>query len=191
MSDAVPSAYATTSVVTAANAVTVLRLLCTPILLVFVVDQGASWTTFLMGMAIALTDGLDGYLARRRGATSAAGAFLDPLADKVLVLGVLWALYANDRYGIVPVVLITARELFISVYRSYWGRRGVSIPARYWAKIKTVVQEFALAFALFPPTAGVLWLSDGVLWIAVVLTVVTGLQYVLDTSQFNRQAHMR
>jgi CDP-diacylglycerol--glycerol-3-phosphate 3-phosphatidyltransferase len=60
------------------------------------------------------------------------------------------------------------------------GRRGVSIPARYWAKVKTVVQEVTIGFALLPLTSSVAWLPKGVLWIAVVITLVTGAQYLLD-----------
>ena len=85
---------------------------------------------------LAGTDGLDGWLARRQG-TTRSGAFLDPLADKVLVLGAMSALVAIDRWWWVPVALIAAREIAISLYRSWVARQGVSVPARPLAKVKT------------------------------------------------------
>jgi CDP-diacylglycerol---glycerol-3-phosphate 3-phosphatidyltransferase len=85
-----------------------------------------------------------------------------------------------DAFWWLPVAVITLRELVISAYRSWMGKRGVSIPARYWAKVKTVVQEVAIGFALLPPTSSVESLPKAVLWIAVVITVVTGAQYLLD-----------
>jgi CDP-diacylglycerol--glycerol-3-phosphate 3-phosphatidyltransferase len=134
-----------------------------------------------MGFVLAATDGVDGYIARRQGATR-SGAFLDPLADKFLVVGGLVALVVAGTFWWLPVAIVTARELLISAYRSWMGRRGVSIPARYWAKVKTVTQEVAIGFALLPLTSSesLQWLPKGVLWIAVVITVVTGAQYLLD-----------
>ncbi|MGH9193966.1 MAG: CDP-alcohol phosphatidyltransferase family protein, partial [Acidimicrobiales bacterium] len=83
-----------------------------------------------------------------------------------------------------PVLLITAREVGISVFRSYWGRRGLAVPARFWAKIKTVVQSLAVALALVPPIADDhAWIAEGTLWVAVALTLVTGLQYILEGSR--------
>jgi len=69
----------------------------------------------------------------------------------------------------------------MSFYRALMGRRGVSIPARKWAKVKTVTQDVAVGWALLPLTAEKhRWLANGFLWAAVVLTVVTGFQYLLD-----------
>jgi CDP-diacylglycerol---glycerol-3-phosphate 3-phosphatidyltransferase len=78
------------------------------------------------------------------------------------------------------------RELVISAYRSYVGRQGISVPARRWAKIKTVVQEVAVGFALLPFTADEKWVATAVLWVAVVLTLVTGAQYLLDGRRTQR-----
>jgi CDP-diacylglycerol---glycerol-3-phosphate 3-phosphatidyltransferase len=173
------SSFGPSALLTPANAITIARLLLTPVWLLVVVAQGPSWPSFGMGFVLAATDGVDGYIARRQGATR-SGAFLDPLADKFLVIGGLTALVFADALWWLPVAIITARELLISAYRSLMGRRGVSIPARYWAKVKTVTQEVAIGFALLPLTSSVEWLPKGVLWIAVVITVVTGAQYLLD-----------
>ncbi|MGY6502162.1 MAG: CDP-alcohol phosphatidyltransferase family protein [Acidimicrobiales bacterium] len=176
------TAFGPTALATPANYVTIGRLLISPLLLVAITDTGPSWAVLTVWIVLCLTDGVDGWLARRHG-TTRSGAFLDPLADKVLVLGALFALVAIDRFWIVPAVVIAVREVAISMYRSYWARRGLSIPARRSAKLKTVTQQLAVGFALVPLAANPEWLADGLLWAAVVLTVVTGLQYLYDGSR--------
>lgn len=171
--------YGPSALMTPANAVTIIRLLVSPALLVMIVREPESWGAFALWTALALTDGVDGHLARKHG-TTRSGAFLDPLADKVLVLGALFALVAAERFGWVPVALIAVRELVISLYRMHLGRSGLAVPARDLAKAKTVVQEVAVALALVPLTFGSEVLADVVLWVAVVLTLVTGAQYLLD-----------
>lgn len=173
------TSFGPSALLTPANAVTIGRLLVTPVFLVMVISGGASWPAVAAWIALALTDGLDGYLARRMG-TTRSGAFLDPLADKFLVLGALFALAAQGSFWWWPVLVIGARELIISAYRSVMARRGVSIPARYWAKVKTVVQEVAVGFALLPLTADEPRIASTWLWAATVLTVVTGAQYLID-----------
>jgi CDP-diacylglycerol--glycerol-3-phosphate 3-phosphatidyltransferase len=162
------------------------RVAFTPVLLVLVAGTGASYVALALWIALASSDGLDGYLARRHG-TTRSGAFLDPLADKLLVLGALVALAGRGVFGWVPVGLIGAREVAMSVYRSWVGRRGVSIPARRSAKAKTVVQEVAVGLALFPPVARrAPWMARIVLWVAVALTVSSGVQYLLDGAAARR-----
>ena len=134
----------------------------------------------VLWIVLAATDGLDGYLARRHG-TTRSGAFLDPLADKFLVLGALVALAAIGRFGWLPVVLISVREVAMSAYRSWVSRQGVSIPARTSAKAKTVLQDVAIGLALVPALDGRAdWLADSVLWAAVALTIYSGGQYLID-----------
>ncbi len=90
-------------------------------------------------------------------------------------------LVGSGAFGWVPFVLIGARELGISLYRSYWGRRGLAIPARKSAKVKTVVQELAVTAVICPPIAEHLpWLGEALLWVAVALTLFSGVQYVVD-----------
>jgi len=128
---------------------------------------------------LALTDGVDGWIARRLG-TTRSGAFLDPLADKVLVLGALFSLVAVDRFPVWPVVIITVREFFISVYRMWWGRRGLAMPARRSAKLKTLVQSVTVGVVLLPLTTDIIWLGDWLLYLSTFLAVFSGLQYVWD-----------
>jgi len=175
-----PSALATP-----ANAVTITRLLLAVPLLMLIVDQPSSWPAVALWIILCVTDGIDGYIARRQGATR-SGAFLDPLADNVLVLGAMVALVAAGQFWWVPVAIIAAREITISVFRSYWGHRGLAVPATHWAKVKTVVQEVAVGLALLPITAGHHWIAGSVLWAAVVLTLATGVHYVHAGSRVTR-----
>ena len=177
--------YGPSALATPANALTIARVLVTPFMLALIIARGASWPSVGAWFVLASTDGVDGYLARRQG-TTRSGAFLDPLADKVLVLGAMVALVVKSMFWWLPVVIIAARELGVSAYRSSVGRRGVSVPARPLAKLKTVVQDVAVGFALLPPTAHHHVVANTFLWIAVVLTVVTGLQYLLDAGKVAR-----
>ncbi len=174
------TSFGPSALVTPANGVTLARVAFTPVLLAVVADSGASFPALGMWTVLAATDGLDGYLARRHG-TTRSGAFLDPLADKVLVLGAMAVLAAQRTFSWAPVGLIAGREVVMSVYRSAVGRRGVSVPARRSAKLKTVVQEVAVGCALFPPIAeGAPVVAEAALWAAVVLTLVSGAQYIVD-----------
>ncbi|HLM63026.1 MAG TPA: CDP-alcohol phosphatidyltransferase family protein [Acidimicrobiales bacterium] len=175
-----PSALATP-----ANAITVARLVLSPPLWALIVVFGPSWVALPLWIVLAATDGLDGYIARRMG-TTRSGAFLDPLADKALVLGAMWAIVAAGGFWWLPVALITVRELAISLFRWYWSRRGLAVPARFLAKVKTIVQAIAVGFALLPPVADhddLTWIVSAWLWAAVVLTLVTGVQYMLEGSR--------
>lgn len=171
--------YGPGALLTPANAITVLRLVLSPALLVLMVREPTSWATFAFWTVLAFSDGIDGHLARRHG-TTRSGAFLDPLADKVLVLGALFALVAAGRFWIVPVALIAVREVAISAYRTRLARDGLAVPARMTGKVKTIVQEFAVAFAVWPLTGEFELLALVTLWVAVGLTWFSGAQYLLD-----------
>ena len=170
-----PSALATP-----ANAVTCVRILVLPLLIALIVDDGSEWPALALWVVLAGSDLFDGWLARRHGATR-SGAFLDPLADKFLVLGAMAALVAKGVLWWLPVALIAVRELALSGYRSYVGRRGVSVPARFQAKVKTWLQAIAVGLAIAPVSGdGYRGIMLSVLWASVVLTVVTGAQYLWD-----------
>lgn len=174
------TSFGPSALATPANAVTLARVAFTPLLLVVIVSSGPSLAVLAAWIVLSATDGVDGYLARRHG-TTRSGAFLDPLADKLLVLGAMSALVARGLFWWLPVVIIAVREVAMSGYRSWVGRQGVSIPARSSAKLKTVVQGVAVGLALLPVVADHhLWVARAVLWVAVVLTVVSGLQYLVD-----------
>jgi CDP-diacylglycerol--glycerol-3-phosphate 3-phosphatidyltransferase len=97
-------------------------------------------------------------------------------------------LAARGAFGWLPVGLIAAREVAMSGYRSWVGRRGVSIPARPSAKAKTVVQAVAVGLALAPVAARrAPWLARVVLWAAVALTLGSGVQYLRDGTRASRR----
>jgi CDP-diacylglycerol--glycerol-3-phosphate 3-phosphatidyltransferase len=170
--------FGETAIKTPANAVTLVRLLFAIPVLVWILDEGkATWGTFAGWLVLWLTDGLDGWLARRDG-TTRSGAFLDPLADKILVLGGFVALAINDNFAWIPVGIVAAREIFISVFRIVEGRRGVSFPARRLGKWKANVQFLAVALVLFPPTADNTDVHDIALWTAVAFSIVSAIDLV-------------
>jgi CDP-diacylglycerol--glycerol-3-phosphate 3-phosphatidyltransferase len=144
---------------------------------VLIEREGESWLAWALWTVLCLSDGIDGWLARRDGATR-SGAFLDPIADKVLTLGGFVALALRGAVWWVPVAIMALREVWISVYRVVAGRRGISLPAARLGKLKALVQMLSVAGYVFPPTADLDWLLVPVLWLAVALTVISGVDIV-------------
>jgi CDP-diacylglycerol--glycerol-3-phosphate 3-phosphatidyltransferase len=183
MTDQAPAArqftFGPSALATPANAVTVARLLAAPVFVAMVLVWGATWFNVVVGLIVAGSDGLDGFMARRQG-TTRSGAFLDPLADKAVVLGAMGALAYQGHLPWLPVILITIREFGMQLYRSWVGRRGVSIPARNSAKLKTFVQDLAIGMCIIPPLAHQHALQVTMVWIAAGLTLITGAQYLMD-----------
>ncbi len=166
-----------------ANLLTITRLVLAPLLFYLILytgDRGVSWAAFGLGVAMASTDFFDGKVARRANAVTRSGAFLDPIADKVVVLGAGFCLVAVERYWWLPMTILAVRELGITAWRTRWLGDGIIIPARRSAKYKTFVQGVALAMAIMP------WLADAdlviaiALWVATAFTVFTGIQYIRD-----------
>jgi CDP-diacylglycerol--glycerol-3-phosphate 3-phosphatidyltransferase len=132
----------------------------------------------------AATDGLDGYVARKRNEITNLGKLLDPLADKLLVAAALILLVGTGRISSWIAVIIIGREFLVTGLRGIAAAEGVVIPASNSAKIKTVVQIVALALLLldefFVALAG---FSPGiwVLYLALAFTVYTGYEYMIQT----------
>ena len=178
--------FSESAIKTPANVVTLLRLLFSVPVLVWILDEpDASWGTLSGWLFLWLTDGLDGFLARRDG-TTRSGAFLDPLADKILVIGAFIALGIRGDFSWVAIAIVTAREVIALVYRAVEGRRGVSMPARRLGKWKANVQFLAVTVVLFPPTSDVEWVRDTMLWLAVVLSVVSFVDLVVAAKRSSR-----
>ena len=162
---------------TPANFVTLARIGVAIPTLLLIRRDGSSWTTVALWFLITSTDSFDGWLARRDGATR-SGAFLDPVADKLIVIGGLAVLADRGAFAWWPVVLIALRELGISLYRSIAGRRGIVLPAQRLGKYKAFTQYCAVGFVLLPTTAEAVGFQHVVLAVALVLTLVSGLQIV-------------
>ncbi|HEX9269288.1 MAG TPA: CDP-diacylglycerol--glycerol-3-phosphate 3-phosphatidyltransferase [Candidatus Limnocylindria bacterium] len=148
-------------------------------------DQDGAAAALAIFVAAALTDALDGPLARRTGQVTRLGTFLDPLADKLLVIGTLVPLQAR---GLVPawiVVLIVARELAVTNVRAVAAARGYSIGASLQGKAKTVLQTVATAgllLLLAAPSLALALAAYATLAAAVALTAVSGIAYLWSAS---------
>jgi CDP-diacylglycerol--glycerol-3-phosphate 3-phosphatidyltransferase len=183
-------AFGPTALATPANAVTLARLVAAPLFAIYVVRNGpTSWLLWVLWTVLALSDGLDGRIARWHG-TTRSGAFLDPLADKFLVIGALCALCALGDVSVYALVLIAAREIAMSIYRVLAARDGISIPAGRLAKFKTLTQDVAIGI-IFLPLIGQhhLVVGQGLLWVAVALTVVSGAQYFVEGRRLSAERH--
>lgn len=147
---------------------------------------------FYAFVVAALTDFVDGWIARRLNAVTIWGAILDPIADKVLVCGVVLGLLTLGGNGMVaiPAALILFREFTVSALREVAAGKGISLPVTLLAKWKTALQLVALGAELLvacwgafglpsdPSTLGVATtVANVLLWIAALITVITGAQY--------------
>ncbi len=138
--------------------------------------------TALFGLA-AVTDWLDGYLARRLSQTSAFGAFLDPVADKLMVAAALLVLVDLDRAGIAASLIIIGREIAISALREWMAREGKSgsVAVSFIGKLKTTFQMSAILLLLYHDSLlglSAQWLGRWLLDLAAVLTLWSMLHYL-------------
>lgn len=157
-------------------------------------DGGHTVTWRLVATAIfvlaAATDRLDGYLARKNNLVTDLGKILDPIADKVLIGAALVLLsYLGDLWWWVTVVILV-RELGITAMR-FFMLRYVVMPASRGGKLKTVLQSVAIAILLLPTDhlpEFVTWIGAAVMGVALAVTVVTGVDYVIKGVQVSRAA---
>jgi len=173
--------YGPGAILTPANAVTIARLVAAPVAFSMMLDtpEQSSWPLVGVWFVLSTSDLLDGRLARRYG-TTRSGAFLDPLADKVLALGGVGIMCYLGRFPWVAFVLIAAREVAVSALRSTYVRKGLAIPASRLAKYKTFLQLGAVGWVTLPWTNEVRSLADATLWLGVVVGIVSGVQYFIE-----------
>lgn len=158
------------------NAISILRAVASIPVVLLVAPETALLALALFSTA-ALTDAADGALARRLRATSALGTFLDPLADKILVLGTLGGLVVRGTVDPVPVALILGREVAVTGVRAVASGRGIAIGSTVYGKAKAGLQGAAVGAQLIVlawPALGLGAVADAVLWIAAIATIVTG-----------------
>jgi CDP-diacylglycerol---glycerol-3-phosphate 3-phosphatidyltransferase len=159
------------------NLLTLLRILAVPVVVVALLDgtpHGDTLAAIVFALA-ALTDGLDGYIARSRDSVTTFGKLMDPLADKLLITAALVALVSLGRLPAWVAMVIIARELAITVLRSIAAERGVVIAASWMGKAKTVLQIGAVfGLILFDPAPLAVNL---LVYAAVVATVISGFDY--------------
>jgi CDP-diacylglycerol--glycerol-3-phosphate 3-phosphatidyltransferase len=159
------------------NVLTVVRILAVPVVVVALLDEtpnGDALAAAVFALA-ALTDGLDGYIARSRDSVTTFGKLMDPLADKLLIVAALVALVSLGRLAAWVAMVIIAREVAVTGLRAVAAEQGVVISASWLGKVKTALQVAAV-FAL------ILWESsplgvDLLVYAAVAATVVSGADY--------------
>ena len=178
-----------------ANGLTIFRILLIPVFMVFLLglDVIPSWLSAAIAVGIfviaALTDTLDGYVARSRNAVTVFGKFLDPLADKLLISAALISLLSLGRISAWIAMVIISREFAVTGLRLVAAAERVVIPASPLGKIKTVSQVVAV-IALLLPQKGYMFdrpLSWYLINLAALLTVISGIEYFLKAREWVRE----
>jgi CDP-diacylglycerol--glycerol-3-phosphate 3-phosphatidyltransferase len=185
----------TARVANIANALTLLRLLLVPVFAVALFQQDGRDTTWrVVACAIfvvaSMTDRLDGDLARRRGLVTEVGKLADPIADKALTGTALVGLSALDLLPWWVTAVVLARELGVTLLRFWVIRHGV-IPASRGGKLKTLLQSIAIGLYLLPLQDALATVAAVAMAAAVVLTVATGVDYVLRALALRRAGSAR
>lgn len=157
---------------TLANYVTLARIAFIP-LIIILLSYRINGLAVIIFLVLSFSDAIDGYIARRYNQVSDLGKFLDPLADKILVTTVLIALVGLGKAEAIPVMIIVARELLVQGLRISAAKSQVIIAAAPVAKWKTAVQIVAVAMLTLR-----LPYAEGVLWLAVVLSIISGGAYL-------------
>jgi CDP-diacylglycerol--glycerol-3-phosphate 3-phosphatidyltransferase len=173
------------------NVLTVLRILLVPVLVVALLDQtpnGDVLAAIVFAVA-SMTDAVDGWLARRRQSITTFGKLMDPLADKLLVIGALLALVSLGRLAAWVAMVIIAREFAVTMLRMTANQAGVVTPARALGKVKTVMQV-AMVFALILVHGSPVWL-DALVYATVVVTVLSGVDYFFGLRRRLAEARTR
>lgn len=166
-----------------ANKVTTLRLFLIPVFVVFYYIFGRTYNIAAIIFILAsLTDALDGYLARSRNLITNFGKFVDPLVDKVLTLAAFIVLVENKIIPGWAVIIIVSRELIITGFRTIAADQGITIAASKWGKAKTISQMVAL-FCLLLNFETLNNLGIYIFYIAVALTVISGVDYMVKNKQ--------
>ncbi len=184
------------------NLLTIARILITPIFLAVILMDTLPHR-FLIACIVfsiaSITDAIDGHLARKNNQITNFGKFLDPIADKILTTSALLAFMSMGLCNIWIVMLILTREFAIASVRMIAATNGVVIPANIWGKIKTVSQ---MVFTILIMLLGETWeilsntnkvlfeklpdlslVSNGLLWITAILTIISGLIYLNDSKK--------
>jgi len=169
------------------NLLTLSRILAIPIVVASFYVQGdyARWFACALFSAAGVTDWLDGHMARRWAQQSELGRFLDPIADKLLVAATLFMLVATDRLSsgaVLPALVILCREILVSGLREYLAELRVGLPVSKLAKWKTGIQMVAIGVLIVgnagPAVLPVAAIGEMLLWVAALLTLVTGYDYL-------------
>lgn len=182
-----------------ANKLTVLRILLVPIFIFFLLsDYIYNNLIFALGVFIlaSITDMLDGKIARKSGSVTDFGKFLDPLADKILVLSALVCFVEVNLINSVPVIIILAREFIVTSVRLVASNKGKVIPANIFGKLKTCVQIISICSILLLKYLSDLYHFDSnfcnltfnfLIYVSAVFSVISGCIYIKENLEFIKQ----
>jgi len=190
------------------NKLTMVRIVLIPVVAALLLAApSAGWLLWLLaGLAFgaaAITDALDGNIARKRGLVTDFGKLMDPVADKLLVTAALVCMVASGLCPAWVLIIVLAREFLITSIRMVAVAKGTVIAANKWGKAKTIIQiaaivtvivaQFALALltalGIEPGTvvtAAAHWLGQGMLWLSAAITVISGVVYAVDARHLFR-----
>ena len=167
------------------NKLTMFRVILIPFFVVFLlvdITPVDKWIALAIFIIASLTDMLDGKIARKYNLVTNFGKFMDPLADKLLVCSALVCLVAVDRIPAWMVIVIIAREFIISGFRLVASDNGVVIAASYWGKFKPTFQIIMICL-MIADLAALQLLTAIVTWVAVILTVVSLVDYLVKNKE--------
>ena len=159
------------------NLLTLARILAVPVIVVALLDEtpnGDALAAAVFALA-AMTDGLDGYIARRRQDVTTFGKLMDPLADKLLIVAALVSLVSLGRLAAWVAMVIIAREFAVTGLRQLAMEHGEVIPASAWGKVKTVFQS-AMVLVLITVSGSPTWV-DVLVAVTTIITVISGADY--------------
>jgi len=170
------------------NLITLSRIILGGIIFVLLTRAEMYWYAFILFFLASITDYYDGYLARKYNLVSQLGEILDPIADKILIVFLLFAIAVNltSYYiGFLSAVIIT-REIWVGALRDFNARQQNSNATRvtFLAKIKTTIQLFTISAYLLGLAMNamlILLIADFLLFVSFLITIFTGYQYTLNT----------
>lgn len=190
------------------NILCIFRIIMIPFILLFLLDNplvmGISaglrmLAAGILFLLVIITDLFDGKIARRYDLVSDLGKFLDPIADKMLVLSVLCAFMGNDFITVVPVVIILAREFCVTTLRMMAASRGDVLSAKMWGKVKTTIQAVLIGaifiyltvmYMINPTTSGFeggcpySFVPEVLMWIVALFTVISAIPYFKGSKKY-------
>ena len=162
------------------NLLTLLRILLVPVVVVALTVEtpGGSAIAAAVFAIAALTDGLDGYIARSRQSETTFGRVMDPVADKLLIAAALISLVSLDRLAAWVAMVIIAREFAVSGLRIAAGQQGVVIPSSWLGKAKTITQVAAVIVLIAAGDPDASWVQ-ALVYLTVAVTILSGADYFL------------
>ena len=163
------------------NVLTVIRILLVPVLVVALLvetENGDTIAAFVFALA-AVTDGVDGYIARSRRSVTTFGKVMDPIADKLLIVAALVALVSLERVAAWVAMVIIAREFAVSGLRIAAAQQGAIIAASPLGKLKTITQVVAVMALIMAPDHDAAWVQ-ALVYLMVATTVASGIDYFLN-----------